>query len=122
MPLTAPRLRALHRAEDIGNALKEGVNVCQRQLVNEVLGPLVTEFVPNFGRQGATPIQRGSNASLLHRVQAIKLIRHMMRAPTSKRRPSAVGRLLRAPGSEWCGISLGGYSSGHSEKALGLVG
>ena len=55
------------------------MNVCQRHLVNEVLGPLVTEFVPNFGREGATPIQRGSNASLLHRVQAIKLIRHRMR-------------------------------------------
>ena len=56
--------------------LKTGVNVCQRRLV-EVLGLLVTEFVRNFGREGATPIQRGSNASLLHRVQAIKLIRHM---------------------------------------------
>jgi hypothetical protein len=77
MPLTAPRPRALHRAEDIGSALKGGVNVCQRQLVKEVLGPFVTEFVPNFGREGATPIQRGSNAGLLHRVQAIKLIRHI---------------------------------------------
>ena len=72
-PLTAPRLRALHRAEHIGSALKRGVNVCQRQLVNEVFGPLVTEFVPNFGCEGATPIQRGSNASLLGRVQALKL-------------------------------------------------
>ena len=35
--------------------------------------------------KGATPIQRGSNASLLDRVQAIKLIRHMMRASTSQR-------------------------------------
>src|SRR6516165_3638924 len=87
--LTVPRLRTLHRAEDIGSALKGGVNVCQRQLVNEVLGPLVTEFVPKFDREGATPIQRGSNAGLLHRVQAIKLIRHIMRAPTSQRRPSA---------------------------------
>src|SRR5262249_896235 len=50
MPLMAPGLRALHRVEDIGSALKGGVNVCQRQLVNEVLGPLVTEFVRNFGR------------------------------------------------------------------------
>ncbi len=75
MALTAPRLRALHRAEDIGSALKGGVNVCQRQLVNEVLGFLVTEFVRNFGREGATPIQRGPNASLFGRVQAIKLIR-----------------------------------------------
>jgi hypothetical protein len=71
-----PRLRALHRAEDIGSALKRGVNVCQRHLVNEVLGPLVTEFVRNFGREGATPIQHGPNASLLGRVQAVKLIRH----------------------------------------------
>src|SRR5262249_52530879 len=63
MPLMVPRLRALHRAEDIGSALKGGVNVCQRQLVNEVLGPLVTKFVRNFGREGATPIQRGSNAA-----------------------------------------------------------
>jgi hypothetical protein len=47
---TAAR-RALHRAEDIGSALKGGVNFCQRQLVNEVLGPLVTEFVRNFGRE-----------------------------------------------------------------------
>ena len=54
---TALRLRALHRAGDIGSALKRGVNVCQRQLVNEVLGPLVTELVRNFGREAATPIQ-----------------------------------------------------------------
>ena len=74
--LTAPHPRALHRAEHIGSVLKGGVNVCQRQLVNEVLGPLVTEFVPNFGREGATPIQRGSNASPFGRVQAVKLIRH----------------------------------------------
>ena len=47
--------------EDIGNAFKGGVNVCQRRLVNEVL-------------EGATPSQRGSKASLLHRGQAIKLI------------------------------------------------
>src|SRR5215470_19179134 len=73
-PLTALRLRALHRAEDISSALKGGVNVCQRQLVNEVFGPLGTEFVRNFGREGATPIQRGSNASLLRRVQAVKPI------------------------------------------------
>ena len=65
---TAPRLRALHRAEDIGSALKRGANVCQRQLVNEVLGPLVTEFVRNFGRENATPSQRDSNVSLLGRV------------------------------------------------------
>ena len=57
-------------------ALKRGVNVCQRQFVNEVLRPLVTEFVRNFGREGATPIQRGPDASLFGRVQAVKLIKH----------------------------------------------
>jgi hypothetical protein len=61
--LTAPRLRTLHRAEDIGSALKGGVNVCQRQL-NEVRGFLVTEFVRNFRREDATPYQRSSNAIL----------------------------------------------------------
>src|SRR6266481_1198486 len=117
---SSPPLRSaralLHPAEDIGSALKGGVNVCQRQLVNEVLGPLVTEFVRNFGREGATPIQRGSNASLLGRVQAIRLIRHSalrhLRAVAL-----AVGRLLSAPGSEWCGISFGGYSSGELGEA-----
>ena len=69
--LTAPRLRTPHRAEDIGSALKGGVNVCHRQRVNEVLGPLITEFVCNFGREGATPIQRGGNTSLLGRAQTV---------------------------------------------------
>src|SRR6266576_7116703 len=64
MPLVAPRWRALHRGEDIGSELKGVANFCQRRLVNEVLGPLITEFVPNFGREGATPIQRGSSAGL----------------------------------------------------------
>jgi hypothetical protein len=54
--LTIPRPRALHRAEDIGSALKGGVNVCQRQLVKEVLGPLAIEFAHNLGREGAPPI------------------------------------------------------------------
>ena len=72
----ALRPRSLYRAKNIGSALKAGVDVCQRQLVNEVFGPLVTKFVSNFGREDATPIQRGSNASLLGRVQAVKFIRH----------------------------------------------
>src|SRR5215471_16860910 len=101
MPLTAPRPRALHRAEDIGSALQGGVNVCQRQLVNEVLGPLVTEFVRNLGREGATPIQHGPSASFFGRVQSVKLIRHnalrLLRAV-----PRPVGRLLSEPGSKWC--------------------
>jgi len=88
----------LHPTEDIGSALKGGVNVCQRQPVNEVFGPLVTKFVRNFGREDATPYQRGSNGSLLGRIQAVKLIRHT----TSRifRATPAVGRLLRALGSK----------------------
>ena len=50
------------------SVLKGGVKVCQQQLVNELLGPLVTKFVRNFGREGATPIQRGWNGSLLGRI------------------------------------------------------
>jgi hypothetical protein len=61
--LTTLRLRIFHRAENIGSVLKAGVNVFQRQRVNDVLGPLFAEFVRNFGREDATPIQRGSNAS-----------------------------------------------------------
>ena len=40
------------------------MNVCQRPIVNEVLGPLVTEFVRNFGREGATSYQRGMPKSV----------------------------------------------------------
>ena len=89
------------------------MNVCQRQLVNEVLGPLVTEFVPNFGREGATPIQRGSNASLLHRVQAVKIIRHtacrhLQSRPHRRRSPVARTRFntliyLKGFGAGACG-------------------
>src|SRR5260370_26681061 len=60
-------------SEDIGSLLKGGAKVCQRQLVNEVLAPLVTEFALNLGREGATPLQRGFNAGLLDRVQAVEL-------------------------------------------------
>ena len=62
------RLRTIYRAENIGNVLKRVVNVCQREFVNEVLGPLITEFVCNFGREDATPYQRSSNVSLLVRI------------------------------------------------------
>jgi hypothetical protein len=58
------------------SVLKGGVKVCQQQLVNELLGPLVTEFVRNFSREDATPYQRGSNGGLLSRIQAAKFIRH----------------------------------------------
>src|SRR5262249_33082046 len=113
---TAPRLRALHRAEDIGSALKGGVNVCQRQLVNEVLGSLVTEFVRNFGREGATPIQLGSHASLLGGVRAVKLTRHNA-LPTSHSRPfSLIGVPLSASGSIVPANSTSRAAIGSSER------
>src|SRR5215472_14385089 len=59
------RLRTIYRAENIGNVLKRVVNVCQREFVNEVLGPLVTEFVCNFGREHARTIQHAFHGGLL---------------------------------------------------------
>jgi hypothetical protein len=62
------RLRTIYRAENIGNVLKRVVNVCQQEFVNEVLGPLVTEFVCNFGRENARPIQHACHGGLLDRM------------------------------------------------------
>jgi hypothetical protein len=59
------RLRTIYRAENIGNVLKRVVNVCQQEFVNEVLGPLVTEFICNFGRENARPIQHTFHGGLL---------------------------------------------------------
>jgi hypothetical protein len=89
----------LHPAEDIGSALKGGVNVCQRQLVNEVFGPLVTKFVRNFGREDATPFSVDrmaafSDASKLSNSSDI-ILRASSEPPTS-----IVGRLLRTRGSK----------------------
>jgi hypothetical protein len=50
------RLRTICRAENIGNVLKRVVNVRQRRRVNEVLGPLVTEFICNVGRENVRSI------------------------------------------------------------------
>jgi hypothetical protein len=55
-------------SEDSGSALKGGVKVGQRQLVNEVHGSLVTEFTFNLGREAATPVQRGFHRGLLDRI------------------------------------------------------
>jgi len=46
----------------------EGLKVCKQNFVNEVLGPLVTEFALNLAREDATPIQRGFHGGLLNRV------------------------------------------------------
>src|SRR6266404_9980775 len=88
LSLTVPRPRTLLHgsrcildrlsaflSENIDSVLKGGAKVCQRQLVN-VVRPLVAEFTRNLGREGATPIQRSFDASLLGRVQAVKLFRH----------------------------------------------
>jgi hypothetical protein len=52
-------------SDDIGSVLKGGVKVCQRQLVNEVLGPLVTESARNLACKDTTLIQRGFHSRLL---------------------------------------------------------
>jgi hypothetical protein len=71
------RLRTIHRAENIASALKRGVNVCQRQFVNEVIGPLVTEFIRNFGGEDATPIQHAfPTAAFSITSRPVKLVRH----------------------------------------------
>jgi hypothetical protein len=71
------RLRTIHRAENIASALKRGVNVCQRQFVNEVLGPLVTEFIRNFGGEDATPIQHAfPTAAFSITSRLVKLVGH----------------------------------------------
>jgi hypothetical protein len=59
------RLRTIYRAENIVNVLKRVVNVCQQEFVNEVLGPLVTELICNFGRENARPIQHAFHGGLL---------------------------------------------------------
>ena len=72
------RLPTIHRAENIASALKRGVNVCQRQFVNEVLGPLVTEFIRNFGGEDATPIQHAfPTVAFWITSRLVKLVRHV---------------------------------------------
>ena len=61
---------------DPGSALKRGVKVCKRPLVNEVIGLLLTEFFPDPTHKGATPIQRGLYSSLLVCIKALEPIRH----------------------------------------------
>jgi len=70
------RLRTIYCAENIGNVLKRVVNVRQRQRVNEVLGPRVTEFICNVGRENVRPIQHVFYGGLLDPMSAINLVRH----------------------------------------------
>ena len=69
-------LRTIYRAENIGNVLKRVLNVCQRQRVNEVLGPCVTEFICNVGRENVRPIQHVFHGGLLDPMPAINLVRN----------------------------------------------
>jgi hypothetical protein len=55
-------------SQDNGSALKGSVKVGQRQLVNEVHGPLVMEFSLNLGREATTPVHRGFHCGLLDRI------------------------------------------------------
>src|SRR5262245_23984477 len=84
---TAPRLQALHRAEDIGSALKRGVNVCQRQLVNEVLGLLLrSSFAILVARTrhlfNSVPMPAFSAAS--RSSNSSDIVRSPVRSPTSR--------------------------------------
>src|SRR6266508_5587335 len=93
-------------SENIGSALKGGVKVCQRQLVNEVLGLPVTEFALNFGRKDATPLQRAFQCGPLSHIQAAKLIRYGASPDIAERPPHSVGRrgqarIARIIGGGW---------------------
>src|SRR6266516_1600564 len=79
--LTAPRPQTHQResrcvvnrpptllSEDLGCTLKGGVKVCQRQLVKEMFGLLVTECTLDSAYQGATPNQRALQGGLLVRI------------------------------------------------------
>jgi hypothetical protein len=86
--LVALRLRTLYRAKNIGSALKSGVDICQRQLINEVLGRLVTEFIRNFGREtrhrfSAAPMGAFSVASKRSNSSDIDALRLSQSAPSA---------------------------------------
>jgi hypothetical protein len=87
-------LHLRHRAENIASALKRGVNVCQRQFVNEVLGPLVTEFIRNFGGEDATPIQHAfPTAAFSITSRLVKFVRHSASPKGFNQLPDRPGRM-----------------------------
>src|SRR5262249_3338310 len=71
-----------------GSVLKEGTKVCQRQLVNEMFGRLITEFARNLSGEAAHLFSAASNPafSVASRPSNSSDI---TRTPTSQRRPSA---------------------------------
>src|SRR5262245_7783386 len=84
-PEIAPPKRSLN---PVSIVLKEGTKVCQRQLVNEMLGPLVTEFARNLRARRPHLFSAASNPafSVASRPSNSPDI---TRTPTSQRRPSA---------------------------------
>jgi hypothetical protein len=67
-----------------GSALKGSVNLCQRQLVNEVLGlALRSSLARDLGRKVATPIQRGFNAESINAVQKMQGVVQKMQVEQS---------------------------------------
>src|SRR6516162_258544 len=84
-PEIAPPKRSLN---PVSIVLKEGAKVCQRQLVNEMLGPLVTEFARNLRARRPHLFSAASNPafSVASRPSNSPDI---TRTPTSQRRPSA---------------------------------
>src|SRR6516162_7862923 len=84
-PEIAPPKRSLN---PVSIVLKEGTKVCQRQLVNEMRGPLVTEFARNLRARRPHLFSAASNPafSVASRPSNSPDI---TRTPTSQRRPSA---------------------------------
>src|SRR5262249_42722848 len=84
-PEIAPPKRSLN---PVSIVLKEGTKVCQRQLVNEMLGPLVTEFARNLRARRPHLFSAASNPafSVASRPSNSPDI---TRTPTSHRPPSA---------------------------------
>ncbi len=79
LSLTVPRLRTLRHgsrcildrlsaflSQDIDSVLKGGVKVCQRPLVNEVLGPFFTDFDFNVACKDAYSVRLPQPPSRLH--------------------------------------------------------
>src|SRR5215831_9039840 len=96
-PEIAPPKRSLN---PVSIVLKEGTKVCQRQLVNEMLGPLVTEFARNLRARRPHLFSAASNPafSVASRPSNSPDI---TRTPTSQRRPSARWSPLSATCSKW---------------------
>src|SRR5262249_22943914 len=84
-PEIAPPKRSLN---PVSIVLKEGTKVRQRQLVNEMLGPLVTEFARNL-RARRPPLFSAASNPAFSVASRPSNSPDITRTPTSQRRPSA---------------------------------